>query len=186
MKNAQFQIIVLSIEEVHLNWAHENSSPTDSNALNCGVFRGTPQPASPYDDDDCAISACHEGWDPHRRTHFLSHHFEGPKIWDICGNVGELMEDEYLISHTQKGYTYELTGQLKRDFGPKRAYSIVNANRRSNNWNLGYVNLERGKNLIVRGLPGRYAGIFSVDIVHTKDEQRSLSRNIGFRCVYTP
>lgn len=183
--NAQWQNIALYIEEEDHNWSEGRSTPSDGNALNCGISRGSPQAASRDDDDDCAASSCQSGWDVNRRTHWLN---TSERIWDICGNVGEIVKDKYRLDHRFDDYIYNLhsISALEELFGPRRSYRLVKPTRQSNTWNLGYAKIAKGKNLIVRGLPGRDAGIFSVDITNSHDERRSLSRNIGFRCVYNP
>ena len=156
--------------------------PSNNNALNCGIAQGAAQEAS-SDSNDCAATFCESNWDINKRTHFLP---GGNKIWDMCGNVGEIMKDKYKENISFRGYIYDLSSDLKKLFGPKRTYSIVNAGRRSTTWNLGYANIKRGHDLIIRGLPGRDAGIFSVDITSDQESRRSYGHDIGFRCVFVP
>ena len=182
IQNLQWQNIALAIEEINENWSQGHSLPSDSNTLNCGLFKGNPREASSNDSQDCAVTFCDSGWDQNRRTHLLP----SGRIWDICGNVGEIMKDKYRKDNSFDDYVYQLSSQLKQLFGPKKTYKIVNANRRSNTWNLGYAKIKKGYDLIVRGLPGREAGIFSVDITSDQASRRSYSGDIGFRCVYTP
>ena len=186
IENDQWQNIVLSIEKVNENWSSGRSSPTDNNRLNCGVARTSPKPASSNDSDDCAERECDSGWDENRRTHLLP---GGHKIWDICGNVGEIMRDKYKLSESFKGHVHSLPRRLKKLFGPKRNYSVDtggrSASRRDNNWNLGFVEVKSGKNLIIRGMPGRFSGIFSAEATQDQDVRRSSSL-IGFRCVFIP
>ena len=184
--NAQWQNIALFIEEYDENWSEGRSTPSDGNALNCGIFRGLPQAASNNDEDDCGDSFCESGWDEKKRTHWLN---SKEKIWDICGNVGEMVKDKYRLDYRFNDFIYNIYSEsrLADLFGPKKSYRMVHANRRSNTWNLGYAKIDRGKDLIVRGLPGRDAGVFSVDITRDQDSRRSHSAgNIGFRCVYNP
>lgn len=183
IRNTQWQNIALSIEETDENWSQGKSTPSDGNILNCGSFRGSPQQASSDDDDDCASSSCDSGWDENRRTHKLSN---GKRIWDICGNVGEVMKDKFTKNISFDDFIRELPSSLKKQFGPKKTYRIVDAIRGSGTWNLGYARIEKGKNMIVRGLPGRETGIFSVDIVDDQTSNRSIGGDIGFRCVYIP
>ena len=182
IKNSQWQNIVRSIEETNENWSSGKNVISDDNAINCGVSRGYPQPAKSNDKEDCASNNCNRGWDVNRRTHVL---YNGEIIWDICGNVGELMKDKYTGGESFRGDIYELGGQLKRLFGPKRSYSLSRATRRTNKWNLGYADIKYNHNLIVRGMPGSYAGIFSVSI-HRNQKERRGDSNVGFRCVYLP
>lgn len=179
--NLQWQNIALSIEEEDENWSQGRSTPSDGNALNCGVSIGNPRPA----DEECAVSSCSKGWDENRRTHILT---TGEKIWDMCGNVGEIVKDKYRKNYEFNDYIYQLysESQLYDLFGPRRSYRLVGANRRSNTWNLGYATIKKGKDLIVRGLPGRDTGVFSVDITQNQISRRGYSGNIGFRCVYNP
>ena len=183
IRNDQWQNIVYSIEETHENWSQGRSTPSDDNALNCGLFIGNPLEASSNDEDDCAASSCNSGWDENRRTHLLPN---GERIWDICGNVGEIMKDKYRKSYIFDDHVYQMPSTLKKLFGPKKTYRLVSANRRSNAWNLGYAKINKGNDLIVRGLPSREAGIFSVDITADQATRRGYSGNIGFRCVYIP
>lgn len=181
MLNSHWQAIVRHIEGQDRNWSQGRPSPSDNNTLSCGNNRGTPQEAS-SDSNDCAVTSCDSNWDINKRTHFLP---GGKKIWDMCGNVGEMMQDKYKENTSFRGYIYELSSDFKQLFGPKRTYSIVNASRRSTTWNLGYANIKRGNDLIVRGLPGRDAGIFSVDITSDQESRRG-KHDIGFRCVFVP
>ena len=185
MTNAQWQNIALFIEEEDNNWSQGRSTPSDSNTLNCGVSKGLPQEASSNDDNDCAASSCDSGWDLNRRTHWLN---SGERIWDICGNVGEIVKDKFRLDYRFDDYIYNLYSEsrLADLFGPKRSYRLVDANRRSNTWGLGYANIDRGKDLIVRGIPGREAGIFSVNVTNNQNSRRGYSGDIGFRCVYNP
>ena len=183
IQNSQWQNIAYSIEEVHENWSQGRSTPSDNNVLNCGVFLGSPLEASSNDRDDCAVSSCNSGWDKNRRTHLLPN---GERIWDICGNVGEIMKDKYSRSDIFDDYVYKMYSDLKKLFGPKKTYRLAAANRRSNTWNLGYAKIKKGNDLIVRGFPSQKVGIFSVDITADQNTRRSYSGNIGFRCVYIP
>lgn len=183
LQNSQWQNIARAIEEVDENWSEGRASPSDNNSLNCGVYRGSAREASSDDEDDCAVSSCEEGWDLNRRTHLLPN---GERIWDICGNVGEIMKDKYRGNESFDDYVYQLSSVLKKTFGPKKTYRLAEATRRSNSWGLGYAKIDDDHDLIVRGLPGRDAGIFSVDITSDQESRRGYSRDIGFRCVYIP
>ena len=169
----------MSIEEVDENWSQGRATNSDGNVLNCGVSRGYPQEAL----NECAEESCVPDWDVNRRTHILPGSGE-EKIWDICGNVGEMMQDKYRANETFRGYIYQLSSALTKLFGPDTKYSVVNASRRSNTWNLGYAEIRRGSDLIVRGSPGRDAGIFSVDVTNDQDNYRSAAGDVGFRCVF--
>ena len=182
IKNDMWQNIVRSIEETDDNWSLERNIISDNNAINCGVLRGSPLPAKSNDRDDCADYNCSSGWDIKRRTHVLSNR---EIIWDICGNAGELMKDKYTAGENFKGDIFEIDGQLKKLFGPKRSYSLVQAGRRTNKWNLGYAEITKNHNLIVRGMPGRFAGIFSVQVKKNQEDRRG-DPYVGFRCVYLP
>ena len=182
IKNSQWQNIVRSIEETNENWFLGKDVISDNNRINCGVLRGSLKPANSNDRDDCADDNCERDWDFKRRTHILSN---GEVIWDICGNAGEMMKDKYEEGESFKGDVYELSGLLKKSFGPKRSYSLSNANRRTNKWGLGYADIKRNYNLIVRGMPGSYAGIFSVNVKKNQEDRRGDSY-VGFRCVYLP
>ena len=182
MSNAQWQSIVLSIEDTDENWRVGKSTATDDNAINCGVLTGRPQPARSNDIDDCADQSCNPNWDLKRRTHILKN---GEVIWDICGNVGEIMKDKYKANQNFRGDIFELKGQLKKLFGPNKTYSLADNNRRLNKWNLGEADIRKNNDLIVRGMPDRYAGIFSVEVKRDHDDRRG-DLQVGFRCVYLP
>lgn len=182
MSNSQWQNIALSIEETEENWMLGKDVAIDENAINCGVFRGTPQAAKTNDRDDCADSSCYPSWDVKRRTHILNN---GEAIWDICGNVGEIMKDKYTAGENFKGDIFELNGKLKDIFGPKKTYSLSHHNRRVNKWNLGYAEINSNYDLIVRGMPSTYAGVFSVEVKRHQNDRRG-DPYVGFRCVYLP
>ena len=185
IKNSQWQNIARHIESVDENWSEGLATPSDDNALNCGVFSGPPKAASSNDRDDCASSKCASNWDKKRRTHFLPN---GEVIWDICGNLAEMMKDKYKREEDFDDYVYLLSSGLKRLFGPKKNYAAVSTNRRDSRWNLGYAKIDSSYDLIVRGAPGDSAGVFSVDV--TSDQAQRSSRRgsgqTGFRCVYIP
>ena len=183
IRNDQWQNIVLSIEDTDENWLEGKNYISDRNTINCGITRSSPQPAKSNDLDDCAGHECNKGWDINRRTHILAN---GERIWDICGNVGEIMKDKYTAGEEFKGDIYELSGKLKKLFGPKRKYQLVGANRRTNKWNLGYAEIKDNHNLIIRGLPGYYTGIFSTQVNQDQESRRGYDSSIGFRCVYLP
>lgn len=183
MRNDQWQTIARNIEQVAENWAEGRSTPSDNNTLNCGLFRGNPLPADEDDDNDCASASCASGWDENRRTHWLNN---GEKIWDMCGNLGEMMKDKYREDEAFEDFVYNFPRSLKKIFGPKRTYRLVNAGRRSNDWNLGYAKIDEEKNLIIRGAPAKEAGIFSVDISSDQTNRRAFRSDVGFRCVYIP
>ena len=185
MQNSQWQNIALSIEETDINWSSGRQSSSENNSLNCGVTSGGAKPASSNDRDDCADSSCNAEWDFKRRTHILSN---GQVIWDICGNVGELMKDKYTLNRGFDGSVFELSGELKRLFGPDRNYNIIDSDRRSLNWGLGEADIEGNHNLIVRGFAPRARGkngIFSVAVTEDQSSRRTLNQQ-GFRCVYIP
>ncbi len=184
IQNSQWQNIARSIEDVDENWSQGQAIPSDNNLLNCGVIRGRPRSASADDNEDCALASCQEGWDENRRTHLLPH--GGGRIWDICGNVGEMMKDKYRKNHSFDDYIYRLSDELKELFGPKKTYKTAGSGRTRNTWNLGYADVKRGKDLIVRGVPGRDAGIFSVDVSQNQSSRRGYAIDVGFRCVYIP
>ena len=187
INNSQWQNIALSIEETDINWSRGRRSIADDNALNCGVSLGRAKPASSDDRNDCADSSCKSQWDYKRRTHVLRN---GEIIWDLCGNVGEIMKDEYTLNQDFKGYIFDLSGRLKNLFGPKRTYRTgTDRNRRRHDnyfWGLGEADIEADHNLIVRGSDGRSgSGVFSVSIKQDQDDRRVLNQ-LGFRCVYIP
>ena len=183
IQNVMWQNIVLSIENTAENWSEGRLALSDNNNLNCGVSRGFAQPASLNDLDDCATRSCQSDWDENRRTHILEN---GERIWDICGNVGEMMKDKYTGKESFTGSIYELSSQLKKLFGPKRTYRLVNSHRRDKKWNLGSVEIQSENDLIIRGAQGSFTGIFSVEITRDQVSHRGSIHNVGFRCVYIP
>lgn len=187
IKNSQWQNIALAIEETDINWSRGRRGLSDDNALNCGVTLGAAKPANSDDQKDCADSTCNTQWDFKRRTHILSN---GQIIWDFCGNVGEIMKDKYTLDVDFEGYVFELSGRLKKLFGPDRTYSSgeERARRHRGNyyWGLGEADIENDHNLIVRGGNGRSGnGIFSVSVKQDQEDRRVLNQ-LGFRCVYIP
>ena len=189
ISNSQWQNIALSIEETDINWSRGRRSLADNNALNCGVSLGRAKAANSDDRNDCADSSCKSQWDYKRRTHILRN---GQTIWDLCGNVGEIMKDKYTLNVSFDGYIFDLSGRLKSLFGPNRTYRTGtdrNRNRRDTYyWGLGEANIDADHNLIVRGANGRGRsgnGIFSVSIRQDQDGRRVLNQ-LGFRCVYIP
>ena len=184
MTNDQWQNIVYLIEEEDKNWSYGKARVRDGNALNCGVSIGSPKAASRDDRDDCAGSNCGSKWHYKRRTHILPN---GYVIWDMCGNVGEMMKDKNENSYSFNGYIYEMTSTLRKRFGSKKDYSGSGDRnlRRNHYWGLGYANMRNGKSLIVRGSQHRAAGIFSVNLQYDQDRNRQ-GHDIGFRCVYIP
>ena len=184
ISNKQWQNIARDIESIDENWSLGRARVIEGNSLNCGVARGTAQAASRNDADDCGASSCGKNWDYHRRTHLLS---SGDRIWDMCGNVGEVMRDRYTGNDTFDNYVFHLNGSLKKLFGPDKDYNIVTSHRREGYFGLGFIKVSRSADLIIRGHHSRYPGIFSTEITKKRDSSRSASGyNIGFRCVYLP
>ena len=200
MSNEQWQSLAWQIADVDENWSLPGgvSNRAPENQLSCGVVRGTPQEAKEDDLDDCSVKKCAPSWDRLRRTHYLP---SGEVIWDVCGNVGEMMRDkmpESLQDESFTGFVHSLTGALKRMFGPEGFYTLGNSEggslfSRSQSqdlvhWNFGYANIRKKRDLIVRGSPGEDAGIFSVDVNQDQSGRGGFSsRNrLGFRCVYLP
>ncbi len=185
ISNKQWQNIARDIESVDENWSLGKARVIEGNILNCGIFRGATKEASRSDKDDCGASSCNKGWDYNRRTHLLS---SGGRIWDICGNVGEVMKDSYREGLSFNKYAYRLTGKLKDLFGPKKNYEILEVERRDSYFfGLGSTSIDRSSNIIIRGSPGRFAGVFSTEVESSREGRRSASGyNVGFRCVYLP
>ena len=199
MNNSQWQSLAWLIESDSRNWNSER------NQINCGVVRGKPQEAKANDLDDCGASGgrCDTDWDVERRAHYLP---DGQIIWDLCGNVAEIMEDPFpedLQDKRFSGYAHSLTGDLKALFGPKRFYSSSSSSSSGNyyesaiygsnsNYDLGYINIDKNKDMIVRGAPSVVgsSGIFSADVI--SDQAGSgfsysvTNYPVGFRCVLIP
>lgn len=188
IKNEQWQTIVRHIEEEDENWFSGRASRTQGNFLNCGVNTGRPQEASLNDEDNCNHSSCTgESRNYYSRTHFLP---GGHVIWDLCGNVGEMMKDENKASYSFRDPVYLLKGDAKDRFGPKKEYAETESNRRLQRrgegryWGLGEAELSRDGSLIIRGAQSVNAGIFSVSLERGQDSR--IPNNVGFRCVYIP
>ena len=187
MGNEQWQVLAQNIELQNENWSKGTNRLIGGNMLNCGVSVGISKEASRNDKDDCAVSECNDEWDYKKRTHVLPNDYV---IWDVCGNVGEMMRDQN-IKRIRKNYNqfndYAYLanyGDVKRDFGPKRNYKTVGDNHRANRyWGLGRIKTINNKTLIVRGGQGQYAGVFSADLDRDIDDAL-LPSNVGFRCVY--
>ena len=180
--NDQWQNIARLIEKENKNWSSGKARVSAGNSLNCGVNVGAPKAASNDDKDDCAGSKCGSKWHYKRRTHFLPNGV----IWDICGNVGEMMKDANKSKYSFSDYVYKMNASVRKKFGPKKDYSGTGSElRRNQYWGLGYANLKSGKSLIIRGGQHRSAGVFSANLQYNQDRSR-LGHNTGFRCVYIP
>ena len=183
ISNEKWQNIARLIEKEDRNWSVGKARVREGNSLNCGVAVGAPQSASDDDKDNCSGSNCGSEWHYRRRTHFLPN---GHVIWDMCGNVGEMMKDRNRSNYSFSDYVYKMTAALRRKFGPKKDYSGIGDDlRRSQYWGLGYAELEDSGSLIVRGGQHRAAGVFSVNLRYDQDDNR-LGHDVGFRCVYIP
>ena len=199
--NDQWQTIARHIEEEDSNWSTGRSSVSSDNMLNCGVHQGAPKAASSNDEDYCASAVyCKKGqWSYYKRTHVLP---GGHIIWDLCGNVGEMMKDAFHGARGKykfKNHVYLLDDSVflteirlnfgnasaKKRFGPRRRYDqVIGKNVKRNHYlGLGYADLSKGKSLIIRGGQSRNAGIFSVNLDKDQDD---YAFKLGFRCVYTP
>lgn len=189
MTNDHWQTIARHIEDTNENWSSGRDSRMVGNTLNCGVNIGSVREASSNDEDSCAPSSpsCKQGsWHYKKRTHTLPN---GQVIWDLCGNAGEMVQDENTIDYDFDDFVYLLQGQAKKRFGPRKSYSDLDKRsyqrREANYWGLGEAELNSSRSLIVRGKQGRYAGIFSVNL--DKDQESfTTGFNVGFRCVYSP
>ena len=180
--NDQWQNIARLIEKEDKNWSSGKSRVRAGNSLNCGVNTGAPKAASDDDRDDCAGTKCGSKWHYKRRTHFLP----GGVIWDMCGNVGEMMKDANKSAYKFNDYVYKMNLTLRRKFGPKKDYTGTGSElRRNQYWGLGHADLSGGKSLIVRGGQNRSGGVFSASLQYDQNKSR-LGHNIGFRCVYIP
>lgn len=184
--NEKWQTIARHIEEIDENWSSGRASRTEGNFLNCGVNIGGPYAASSNDENNCSHSSCKQGWSYYTRTHFLP---GGYVIWDLCGNVGEMMRDKNTLSYTFRDPVYLLTGDAKNRFGPEKEYKKLESGRgfrqrEALHWGLGEARLSRNGSLIIRGAQNSEAGIFSVSL--DKDLDSRVPYNVGFRCVYIP
>ena len=186
MTNAQWQNIARAIEDIDDNWSKGKARAIEGNMLNCGIHAGLPKEASSNDDNDCGGRDCGSGWHFSRRTHYLPK----ARIWDMCGNVGEIMKDKKPRSFSFDGAAYLMTDEVKRIFGPKKKYDILSGRgtRRTSHWGLGYAKTRGSGDMIIRGgqVNRRYMGIFSVDLTEKREGRVSAIGNVGFRCVFNP
>lgn len=185
ISNEQWQNIAQAIESVDENWSLNQARVIDGNTLNCGVNIGTIKAASSSDDEDCATSACDRGWDYRRRTHLLP---SGHRIWDMCGNVGEMMKTKNTRNSSFSDFVYKMINPEKAEYGPDKNYhdTLFRFYSKNQQWGLGFAELDEGGSLIVRGGQHRNAGIFSVHTNYDYDNRTAIKSNIGFRCVYLP
>ena len=186
MTNVQWQNIARIIEDIDENWSKGRARALQGNMLNCGVTIGLPKEASSNDDDDCGGRDCGSGWHFNRRSHYLP----GARIWDMCGNVGEIMKDKSRRKFNFSGAIYLMTGDLKEIFGPKKKYNTSGSksSRRDGHWGLGYAKTKGSGDMIIRGgqVNRRYMGIFSADLTEKQSGRVSAIGNTGFRCVFNP
>lgn len=186
--NAQWQNVARAIEDIDENWSLGRARAMEGNMLNCGVTSGLKE-ASSNDDNDCAGSRCGSGWHVNRRTHYLE---KGHRIWDMCGNAAEIMKDKNTRKFNFDGAVYLMTGDLKKLFGPKKKYDVLQgsrSSRRHSHWGMGYAKTRSGSgDMIIRGgqVNRRYMGIFSVDLTKKQSGRVSSAGSIGFRCVFNP
>ncbi len=185
--NAQWQNIARAIEDIDENWSLGRARAMEGNMLNCGVTSGLKE-ASSNDDNDCAGARCGSGWHFNRRTHYLE---KGHRIWDMCGNAAEIMKDKNTRRFNFDGAVYLMTGDLKKLFGPKKKYNILQgsrSSRRHSHWGMGYAKTRGSGDMIIRGgqVNRRYMGIFSADLTKKQSGRVSAAGSIGFRCVFNP
>ena len=174
ISNDEWQVIARSIEQEPSNWFLERTTIDSGNFLNPGVpaYGSTSRRSSSRRDN---------------RYHLLSN---GEEIVDFGGGVWEMINDSTSIikETTSARSAFELSGNLKRLFGPKRNYSNAVASNRQGyseivGLGLGGVYLSRINDIIARGgTEDRDVGVFAVKA----DLSSSQLRDIGFRCVYRP
>ena len=177
ISNEEWQVIARNIELEPSNWFLERTTIESGNYLNTGV------PGYGSASSRRSSSSRQQGV----RSHTL---INGEEIFDFGGGVWEMVSDSTSIigEKTSVDNVFELSGNLKKLFGPKRNYSNAVASSRGSytevrGLGLGGVFLSRIDDIIVRGgSDDRDVGVFAVKA----DISDSRLRDIGFRCVYRP
>lgn len=198
ISNAQWQAVAREIEQVqsagvYVNWS--NGSIDGANALNRGHSDNVPPNAlaASTDSDPCfgtGNAGCADNTNfefTQKRTHTLA---SGETIWDIAGNVWELVKGDIAAGPPFEGVNTFISqlpwiADLNRPemWGPFGGYVSKNS---GNFGGLGYGYLGFSGGGIFRGgfwSNGPQAGIFSANLNGTSLNSDS-SR--GFRCVWVP
>lgn len=189
ISNMEWQNIARNIELVSENWSLEHTEIEVGNYLNRGSFDLGGFGSSRSSGGGGGGSR----WDDEKQTHIL---FNEEEIWDFSGGVWEMVSDSVSslradgMRSTDDRAVYELTGNNKKLFGPKRDYLSVGGGRTFGgdsfrNVGLGGVELSNIEDVVARGgASSRDAGVFAVN-ARIKSGGYS-SAPIGFRCVYIP
>ena len=191
MTNNEWQIIARNIELEPSNWSLGHRDVEAGNYLNRGLLSLGSRRDSGYSGGGSSSR-----WEDSKRTHALPN---GEELWDISGGVWEMVADTVStlksqgMQSTNQRYIYELTGNNKKLFGPKRDYSSVGRSRGSvynqgqASVGLGGVRLSRFNDIVVRGGAGENdGGVFAVDASVRSEGYNIGGGGIGFRCIYHP
>lgn len=198
ISNAQWQTIARNLEFVGWNWSggtvgssggmsrgHSDQLPDNSLASSAdanGACTGTGQA--------CDLST----WSDQRRVHQLA---SGIYIWDISGNVSEVMKDENNTNFGANGYLSVITptnrpttgtisgvvGNVNYHFGPAGDYSALSTSPFAG---LGWAEINYNNGAIARGLSWFWNAATGVFAVALSVDANFTGPRMGFRCVWTP
>ena len=127
-----------------------------------------------------------------RRTHFLSN---GEMIWDLAGNAGEWVKDDFSFVYGADTYIYLLTDLLypllnptngrtaKVQFGPSGNYEYLADHEVGG---LGYAWFNSAGTQISRGQDNNDWTATGVFTTRTGIIATDKSTTLGFRCVFNP
>lgn len=179
INNDEWQLIAYHIEDTPENWSNNTTEIIAGNRLNIGFIGSGAQSSSNTDDEQSR-------WSLNKRSHQL---LNNEYIWDFSGNLWEIVQHHLTgISNreTYTGFVHEMPQSYRRDFGPRREYTIFNVRERTNLFGgLGYILGNAWGGTILRGgNQWRTAGVFSADVRWEPDRARRI--DVGFRCVYYP
>ena len=185
----QWQTIARNIADTAANWS---SGKAYEGALNTGHSDGAPQDAvaaDSNDDNSCAGTGetCSSTvWNSQRRTHVLSN---GSVIWDLAGNVWDLIRDDNLAPRGASGFisTFNTSDERQTRFGNDQFCSTSNA---APYCGFGWGYMDNNAGSIRRGgdadtVNGNVygAGIFSTNLNFPTSAIQAI---MGFRCSYQP
>lgn len=200
MSNAQWQALARLIEQNPKNWQFNLVGGDSNNLINAGnAFAAVadPQPAAADSlgctgvnatDATCGVS----GWDRARRTHFLNNKGVEEVIWDVSGNVWEMLLPSPQVDRgdqtgpvSDESYIGTAPAPLARlELGPAGLYSNFGAPEYGL---LGHF-IEGGQGeAYARGgtmRDGNASGIFAAISFQLADQ--SPDQLTGFRCAYAP
>ena len=199
--NDEWQTLARNIEGVASNWGE--GTVGSASGLNQGHSDSVPSQtlAAGQDNDPCfgteETAACdNTHWHLQRRTHTFSN---GEVIWDLAGNVWEMLKDDnstsygsesnisqitevsHSTTHALSGGTTTTSRSAKAQFGPFGDY----ANIQGLHYGLGYGRINSNQGMVLRGGYWRNirAGVFTTSLA---SPSIVLGSNNGFRCTYRP